>query len=357
MIKERNYIPAFKQLKSTLLGRIENAAPDTKLNSVRALRDEFSVSQATVDKTLYELEQEGLIYKVQGKGTFVADRKKLETVRKGTIALVIPQINFSKFFANIAQGVEDEAFKLGYQMIVCSSYENISREKEYLKRLLRNNTEGIIYASSSSEPDEYLHLDEIASQMPLTVIDVALKNINCDYVTTDDDTGAYDAISHFIRNGHKKIAVITTLKDISTMRKRLDGYKRALAENGIPFDEQLIIDSPHCCFEFGHKAMKKALNRGFDATALFCTSDNLASGALQALYEKNIKIPEELSVIGYGNLRLDNPYKLTMSTVIQPTMEMGKRAVDLLNEKFEKKRPLFSYKEVILPTRLQINET
>jgi DNA-binding LacI/PurR family transcriptional regulator len=359
MIDDKNYIPAFKQLKDILLDRIQKTKPDTKIDSIRDLRKEFNISQATVDRTLYELEQEGLIYKVQGKGTFVADRKTSEPVRKGTIALIIPQINFSTFFSNIAQGVENEAFKLGYQMIVCSSYENISREKEYIKRLLQNNTEGIIYASSASEPDEYLHIDEIASKIPLTVIDVALKNVNCDYVTTDDEAGAFDAISHFISQGHKRIAIMTTptSKEISTMSKRLEGYKKALEAHGIAVDSDLILTSEHCDFEHGYRAMDRALRSKFDATALFCASDNLGTGALQALYDHNVKIPDEISVIGYGNLKLDNPYKLTMSTVVQPTMEMGKKAVELLNEKFEKKRPLFSYKEVILPVKLEINET
>jgi DNA-binding LacI/PurR family transcriptional regulator len=357
MIKERHFTPAFKRLKDILLERIKDAEPGTRLNSFRALRKEFSISQTTVDRTLFELEREGFIYKVQGRGTFVADREKTEMERKGTIALIIPQINVSSFFGDIAQGVEDEAFKLGYQMIVCSSHEDISREKEYFKRLLNNNTEGIIYVSSSSEPYAYLHLDEIASRMPLTVIDVKLKTINCDYVTTDDEIGAYEAVTHFIRNGHRKIAILTTSKDASTMRKRLAGYKRALAENSIVPNDDLILVSPHCGVEFGGKTMRQAMKMGFDGTALFCCSDRLASGALQVLHEYDIKIPDDISVIGYGCLESENPYKKALSSVSQPAMEMGKRAVELLNEKLEKKRPLFSYKEIVLPTRLEIKET
>jgi LacI family transcriptional regulator len=331
--------------------------PDTKFQSVRELRREFNISQATVDKAMYELENEGFIYKEPGRGTFVADRSASEIAPKGAIALIIPQINNSSFFSDIAQGVENKIFELGYQMVLCSSYENIKREKQYIKRLVQNNTEGIIYASSSSEPDELLHLDEIASQMPLTVIDVELKNINCDYITTDDETGAYEAVTHLINRGRKKIAVLTVLKDISTMVKRIEGYKKALRDNGISLEKNLILNSTNCDFESGYNAMKDALNFNFEADALFCASDNLASGALQALYERKIKIPEDISVMGYGDLELNNPYNLALSSVAQPRMEMGRKAVELLNEKLENKRPLLSYKEVILPTKLKIKET
>ncbi|OGV40030.1 MAG: hypothetical protein A2020_06025 [Lentisphaerae bacterium GWF2_45_14] len=357
MLKEKNYIPAFKQLKGTLLDRIKEMEPDTKFQSVRALRKEFNTSQATVDKALYELESEGFIWKEPGKGTFVADRKISETEKKGAIALIIPQINISSFFADIAQGAENKIFELGYQMVLCSSFEDTRREKEYIKRLLQNNTEGIVYVSSTSEPDSYLHLDEIASQIPLAVVDVALKNFNCDYVTTDDEAGAYEATNHLINKGRKKIAILTVSRDTSTMVKRFEGYKKALLENGMPLGKKLMINPYHCDFANGYESVKKALDSNFGADALFCASDNLAAGALQALYERNIKIPEEFSIIGYGDLNPSNPYNLPLSTVAQPAMEMGKKAIELLNEKFEKKRPVSSCKEVILPTKLKIKQT
>lgn len=357
VINRNSSAPTFKQLKDILLERIKKSEPSSKFHSVRELMREFNLSQASVDKALFELENENYIYKQRGKGTFIAEKADSHAHEKGAIALIITQINHSSFFSDIARGVENKIFELGYQMVLCSSYEDISREKEYLKRLVQNNTKGVVYASSSSVAKKYLHLDEISAQVPLSIIDVATKNILCDYVTTDDEAGAYEAVTHLIKKGHDKIAILTVVGDTSTIVNRFNGYKRALKDNRRSMDENLIIQAEHCTEEDAYKSVHKSLTPHFDVSAIFCTSDSLAKGAMQALYEQNIKIPDQLTIIGFGGVKFDNPYNIELSTVSQPAIDMGRKAVELLVERIEGKRPFNSRKEVILPTRLCIKET
>ena len=352
--------PAFRRLKDQLLRVAADRAPGAKFPSVRELRRQFSLSQATVDKALFELETEGYIQREQGRGTFVRERAASAAVKNELIALVVPFLNVSSFFMDIAHGVEDELFQRGYQMLLCASRLDAARGGIHIERFMADdNTRGVIYASSNAGTELVAGLNALAAEKPLAILDVAVPGVVADYVTTDDKSGAFEAVEHLIKSGHRKIAFLTAERSdaTSTLANRFDGYRAALKANGVSFDYTLVIKAVDCEIGYGRNAVREALAEGLDITALFCASDDLAVGALEALFERGVDVPAEMSVVGFGELDFNNPYKLRLTTVAQPAEEMGRRAVALIDERIRGKRPMNNVKEIVLPARLCVKET
>jgi LacI family transcriptional regulator len=261
-------------------------------------------------------------------------------------------------FSEIARAVEEEAFNLGYQIILCSSWRQIGRGCKYMETLADDDSVLAVIYVSSGEDDGFLPgLERVSAKKALVVIDAAVKGLVADHVTTDDAVGAFEAVDSLIKSGRRKIAFLTAQRDVSTLNSRFDGYRRALKENGLAFDEGLVITDPNCDPKGGFEAMARALGSGFDADALFCSADSMTEGALKALHEAGVSIPSQLRVIGFGDLKFDNPYKLSLSSVGQPFSEMGVRAMRLADERVRGAGPRGVCRELALPVKLHIRET
>jgi LacI family transcriptional regulator len=166
--------------------------------------------------------------------------------------------------------------------------------------------------------------------IPVVLLSTASSQYSFPYVKVDDKQAAYDATNYLIKKGHKNIAMISgDEKDPIAGKPRIEGYREALRDFGIPFQENLLVFGDFG-YRSGYAAMEKLLRSKAEFTAVFASSDEMAAGVLSAAYQHGIKVPEQLSVIGYDNLQISEMSIPPLTTVAQPLFEMGKLAAEML---------------------------
>lgn len=348
--------PLYYQIKKQILTLIKNNVlkKDSPLPPEMELVAKYKVSRTVVGHALSDLAKEGYLYRIRGKGTFVAEPKKntkQETHNIKTIGLIVADLAIS-FHSDIARAIEDEAHKRDYQIILGNSDNNAQKEEAYMYRFANQKIKGIIVVTgkNSLHNKYFQHLD---NRIPFVIIDTFIDKVRADYVTTDDLTGAYEATKHLLDLGHRKIAYLAGRSDVSTSRIRLAGYKKALIEARIGFNEDLLKETDFT-EESGYEAMKGFLAMENKPTAVFAVADMEAAGAIQAIREAGRQVPDDISVVGYGGLNNGLNTDISLTTVSQPAYEMGKIAARILFEKIKGKRSLSDIKEVILPTKLVV---
>ncbi|HEX2914428.1 MAG TPA: D-ribose pyranase [Chloroflexia bacterium] len=248
-----------------------------------------------------------------------------------TIGLLIPD-NSNPFFAEVARVVEDAGFNEGYSVILCNS--DISDEKEaiYLDVLLSKQVDGLILISTNNH---YHHLHRaLEARVPLVVVDRELPELQVDQVLVDNQKGGYLAGQHLVKLGHRRIGCISGPKDIIPSAGRVSGFKQALAEAGIELQPE-AIEAGNFRYEGGEAAMTALLNRKLKLTAVFATNDLMAIGALNALRQAHLRVPGDLSLVGYDNILQAAAVSPALTTVAQPVTELGQLSVSLLLERLK----------------------
>lgn len=257
--------------------------------------------------------------------------RSLVTRKSGTIGVIFWDIA-NPFNIEIVRVIEDKCRKSNYQAIFCSTGGNYAVQAKCIDLLLQKNTEGFIFASA------YLHDPEIEKLLlrkspPIVLINRKLRTELVDYVVADNLKGAYLAVSHLIGHGHRQIACVTGLTDISTGLERLEGYKKALSEHGIPIREDLIIRGDFRQ-ESGHKAAKKILSfQKNRPTAIFCSNDFMALGMMEEFWKQGIKVPQDFALIGFDDIHISSFKFIELTTVSQRRSDIAKKAVDILAKK------------------------
>lgn len=275
----------------------------------------------------------------------------LKTNKSMIIGIVIPGIK-SIFSTTIISEAEDRLRKAGYGVIVCDSRGDQKREREILEFLSGLRVDGIlivpIYQCSN-------HFDLISNiEMPIVVMDAKIKGMNLDNVISDNSGGAYNAVSHLIKHGHKKIGILYGMEEIYTSKERLKGYKDALKDNGIEVNKDYII-----CTDYnmsgGYEGMKKIITDKLDITALFTANYYLTLGAYMAINENQIKIPEALSIVGFDKFDLSNVIRPELTTISQSVEEIALRAATILLSRLSgEKRTKENTEIVVVPTSLNL---
>ncbi|ULC59063.1 LacI family transcriptional regulator [Flaviramulus sp. BrNp1-15] len=247
------------------------------------------------------------------------------------IGLLVPDL-VHHFFSSIINGVINEAEKHGYLVIVLQSYESYEDEKKQLKLLVDKNIDGILL-SLSDKTIKYDHINSIISEgMPVVLFDKVSQLIDCPKVIIDDRKAAFDATEHLIKTGCKTIAHITGPLKPKTTIDRYMGYKKALEKYNIPFDKSLIYTSENLSYEDGYNLTSKIINDHPKLDGIFAFIDPVAIGVLNSLRDMKIKVPKQVSVIGFSNWFMCKTTSPTLTTVNQPAYEIGERAFQLLFE-------------------------
>lgn len=276
----------------------------------------------------------------------------LRLKRTHTIGLIIPDIS-NPFFAFIARSIESNARKAGYSIILCDSLENTKLEIEYLQLLQNRNVDGLIICPVGQESK---HLEELYNRgVPMVVVDRHLPQLKCPHVLSDNYEGTLKAISHFIDNGHIIIGCIQGLHNTSVNEDRVRGYKDAHKMYDIALDNSLIVGD-NFGERNGYTSTKLLLNRTSRPTAIFAVSNLISLGALRAISEEGLKIPDDVSLISFD----DQPYSdylcTPMTTVRQQSPEMGEIAIKLLIDEIKTNKH-HATNGVILPTKLIIRKS
>jgi len=273
---------------------------------------------------------------------------------KGTsraLGLIVPDIT-NPFFAEIARGVSDVAHAQGYGVLLCTTEGNLSREAEYLRFLRRKRVDGLILSAVTIDDP---NLSEFLNgSIPFVLVSRLVKGLDAPFVVGDDKTGARLAVEHLIQLGHKRIAFIGGPANVQSSRDRMETYQKVLKEHGLKAYTKWAVFADFTQAA-GRKAAQKMLRGRIRPTAIFAANDVIALGVMEAAEDLGLSIPQDLSLVGYDDISYAALPRIQLTTVAQPTYEMGRIAAEYLlaiceGEKREKLRCL-------LPPRLIVRKT
>jgi LacI family transcriptional regulator len=277
--------------------------------------------------------------------------RSLRRGKTNTIGLVLPD-SANPFFAEISRSIEDAAFKKGYSVFLCNTELDTQRELFYVDTLSKKQVDGIIFVAAGDQTDS---LDFLTREgMPVVMIDRNVPNVQVDAVLPDHQRGGFFATRHLIQLGHQRIACIAGPSIITPSTERITGYRNALEQAGIPFDEKLVIRGdyhPQSGMEITHSILQMRPR----PTAVFALNDLMALGALRAVAEEGCSVPRDLAVVGYDDLELAQFTNPPLTTIAQPKKEIGVQAVSLLVERIsENGRPP---RRLVLPPELIVRHS
>jgi LacI family transcriptional regulator len=255
----------------------------------------------------------------------------LKTNKTKTIGVVIPELN-NNFCTEIISVMEDILRNHGYATIVCDCRTNKELEKKAVEFLFRKRVDGIINMPVNTDGS---HLDCFyKAKTPIVVIDRKINGFNCDYVLVDNLTAAKNAVQKLINKGHTRIGIVGGPEDVFTAQERMLGYKLALMEAGIAPEERLIEHGDYT-IDSGVKCLKRLVQNNKDMTAVFVANYEMTVGVVIGINELGIKIPEELSVIGFDNVEFARACKPKLTIVTQPKEEIGKNVAEIILQRIE----------------------
>ena len=255
----------------------------------------------------------------------------LKTNATRTIGVVIPELN-NTFCAEIITGMEDVLRSHGYATIVCDCRTDRKLEQEAVEFLIRRRVDGII---NMPVDEEGKHLRKFQKTgKPIVLIDRRIQGISCDSVLVDNRKAAEDAVQCFIKNGHRNIGIIGGPEGIFTAQERLSGYSKALKEAGIPIRGSLIFHGDYT-IQGGVRGLEELVRSNPDMTAVFVTNYEMTMGAMIGVNELGIKIPEQLSMIGFDNLQFARACNPKLTIVSQPTDGIAREVARIMLEHLE----------------------
>lgn len=263
--------------------------------------------------------------------------RSLSKNKTNTIGVIVPDI-VNPFFGEVIKGITEVAEKSGLNIILCNTDESKEKELRALKILTEQRIQGIIIAPTSAEDEfnsEYLKTLENMG-IPIVLVDGNVKYTTFNGVFVDNIKGAYEATEALIKEGHRKIGVITGRMNSKPAKDRYLGYQKALLMNNIPLEERYSFYGDYK-EETSYKITKNIMKMKDRPTALFVCSNMTTLGSLKAIYEEKINIPEDISLVAFDKVEILNILGFNISYVNGPSVEMGKLGmqmlVDILNNK------------------------
>jgi len=268
-----------------------------------------------------------------------------------TIGIIITDI-LNPFYTAIVRGIEDVTYQSGYNVMLCNTDEDPAKEILYIQILLEKRTDGLIISTAFRDGGHPL-LPQLRA-IPLVTIVRKIKGLRSDAVLGDNTGGAYEATDHLIQLGHRRIGIISGPIGLSSGAERLEGYKKALKNHRIPVEERWI-GMGDFKKESGYSLTKKLLQEKTPPTALFVVNNQMTIGALNALTELGVRVPEDLSLISFDDMEWYSLINPSLTTIEQLPYLMGKTAGEMLLQKISHKRR--NSKKVVIPSRLIIRNS
>lgn len=304
--------------KRVTMHDVAQAAGVSLMTVSRVVNDKDDVSQATRERVME------VVRELNFRPSSIA--RGLATQRTGTIGLVVPDIS-NPFFASLVRNAEEEAYAQGYSVFLGNTNEDPQREITVLQSLEDNQVDGLILCSSRLEDDS---LFEILTRFPTAVLAFRKrKSTSYGAITLDDVGGSEVAIQHLLNSGHRNIGLISGPAISLSAVGRYQGYKKALDAAGITINQDWIRHC-HPIVEVGQEAAGDLLRKNPEITALFCHNDLIAVGALQACADLGLRVPEDIAIIGYDDIRLAGLVTPGLTTLHIPRAEIGTRAMQML---------------------------
>jgi LacI family transcriptional regulator len=254
--------------------------------------------------------------------------RSLKNDKTNTIGVLVPNSS-NPYFAELIRWIEDAAFELGYHIILCNAH-GAEKQTAYLRLLMEKRIDGLVLVASGADDEQELLMRHDA--MPIIQLERALPGLDADLVLAGQEEGAYEATRHLIELGHRDIACVSGPADLPRSRERVGGFLRAMREAGfdVPDSEVLHVEFTSAG---GHTAFTSLLARQQRPTAVFVTSDLMAIGGLCAAGSAGVRVPGELSVVGYDDIGAACYATPPLTTIAPPKREMARQAIFQLIER------------------------
>jgi LacI family transcriptional regulator len=308
----------------------------------RVLNQRPDVAAQTREKVLQAIAD--LNYRPSG----IARSLRLKST--GTIGLIVPDSS-NPFFAELGRAIEKTAFENGCSVILCNSDGDLERESFYIEALVSKQVDGLIIVGANRASRKNPILD---GSLPVVVVDRDLNGERFDTVLADNLEGGKKGASYLITLGHERIAFIAGPSGLPTSAARLRGYRRALEEHGIAFQKELVV-SGDFRYQGSYRAMEKLLKLTPPPTAVFAANDMMAVGAIACIRDHHLRVPEDISVIGFDDIPLASFLNPKLTTIAQPRGEMGRMAVTMLMERLQDRN--LPARRYVLPVTLVERES
>lgn len=316
----------------------------------RALKNYHGISDDTKKKV------KDLAEKLNYRPNAVA--LSLRKSKSFTIGVIIPEV-VHFFFSTVISGIEEIAFANGYNVILCQTNEKLKRELSSIDTMLNNQIEGLLI-SFSKETENFDHFSKLIEQnFPVVFFDRIPNIENTVNVRVNDFQGAYDATAHLIQQGYRNIIHLAGPKTLPISTKRMEGYLQALDDHSIVQNLEWVIPCPKGTREESYLITKTLFESNQNRpNGIFASNDIAAAGAMMAIKELGLRIPEEVGIVGFSNWQFSSMIDPPLSSVAQPGFEMGQKAAALLLEMIERKKDdIWEAKAVILETELIIRKS
>lgn len=333
-----------------------------KKTTIKDIANVLNISAAAVSKALHDdsriSEKTKKAVKQVAKNLNYQPNHLASALRSGKsnlVGVIVPRTN-SNFFSSVLQNIEEVLNKEGYNIIITQSNESYKKECDNIDTLLYTQVDGII-ASMANETVELDYYEKVKSKgIPLILFDRGENDLNVDYIGINDYESSHLVVNHLVDNGCKRIAHIGGYKRTRIFNNRIRGYIDALKKHNLPLDTELLTESG-LTIEDGREKMYQLLNLKKRPDAVYVAGDYAALGALQVLNEENIKIPDEIALVGFGNEPFTDMVTPRITSVNQHSEEIGKQAA-LTFLKYNKEKVVKqSLNKIILSAELIIRDS
>lgn len=281
--------------------------------------------------------------------------QSLKKGRSKSIGIVVCNID-NHFFSQAINGMESVAGAMGYNVVITQSHESYEREVANVRNLSSRSIDGLIVSLSAETEnvDHFARLHEMG--LPMVFFDRVTSSIQTHKIISGNYTGAYEATLHLVRQGYTRIAQITSSNSLSITAERLNGYRQALTDNGLPLREDYV----QYCAHGGmipaetESAIRFLLSLTPRPEAILAASDRLSTTTFSLLKEMGVVIPRDIALVGFTNATTAHLFDPPLTAIVQPAFEMGRQSMELLLQLIESRKPVSAFENRVLPTELRI---
>lgn len=345
----QNNTPKYLLVEQHIRKAIKQKSMVEKLPGERTLAKELGFSYMTIRKAIDNLVNEGVLYKVPTKGTFVADRKKNGKKKTRNIGYFLDSSIksgiSSPYYSLIFNAIEKEAAKHNYSVVYFSDISD-NKLRKILKKL-----DGVI---ATCMPRIENIIQEIKETVPVVVLDNSAADKSIPSVILDNYNADVESVDYICSLGHKRIGFMMGLEDSDVGKNRYAGYQQGLGKNGLPLDEALVFHGDYS-FRSGLKGAEYFLDLDTRPTAIICANDSMAIGAMRWLHQAGVKVPEDMSIIGFDDIEVASQIVPALTTVAVPTSEIAKTSFAMLKDQMRGNTS--KNQHVALPAHLVIRQT
>ncbi len=347
-------LPLVTQLRQQLAWLIASGQVQAgeRLPPVREVAAHLGINRNTVRAAYGRLEADGLVTLRQGRGSVVLPQEAWRPVRSPrsmptfTVGVLVPGLN--PFYTPFLRGIEETARDTPWLPLVCYTHDELPLASRYLDQLIAKQVDGLIVATAL--PDT----QNAGENLP-PVVYVDEPSTPGYAVLLDSEQAGFLATQHLLEHGHRRIGWISGPLEYPTVRECYAGYERALRSAGLRLDAACATQEPEFSIEAGRRAAQRLLQLPRPPSAIFGSADLLAIGAMQAIEQHGLRVPEDVAVVGYNDIDLAALVKPALTTVAAPSHEMGVAAMRMLMELMAGGKP--KRRRVRLPTKLIVRQS